>query len=114
MQSIDFVKTDCSDSSCQTGVTFLLDAVLFEQCENIPNDLTGYTAKIAVYDGSEDSIVTTIIGAIAEPLNGKIHFELSATATALLPVGMYSHHIEITSAAGVVYRLAEGCFEITQ
>ena len=114
MDTIDFVKTDCSDLSCHTGVTFIVDMIVYQECGELPDDLTNYTARILFYNEIETTIIVNIVGSITEPAKGKIHFEISATNTALLPIGMYSHHLEITSIGGVVYRLAEGAFEINQ
>lgn len=108
MSQLDFVKSTSFDYSMKTGVTFLVD-VLIKESTGTVTDLTGFTAVLSVYDGLTKLL--DITGIITLPLTGKIHFEVSAAATALLPVGKYIYHLE-TTAAGIVNRLCEGKFEI--
>lgn len=114
MATIDFVQTECGDLACHQGVTFIVDCAVTQACSNRPDNLTGYTARLLVFDGVETNVIVDIPGTISEPLRGIIHFQLSATETQDLPVGMYSNNIEVTSVAGIVYRLSSGAFEITQ
>jgi hypothetical protein len=111
MNRIDFVNTDAFDYSCHTGVTFSADLITYESCTKAPNDLTVYTASMVIYDANDD-IVLTLTGVIATPINGKIVFSLSALDTSMLTIGVYCHYINVTSADGTVYRLAEGAFEV--
>lgn len=110
---IDLVITDCDDLSAHTGVTFILDLLVTQECSGLPNDLTGYSAKLVVFDAVDTDIIVEIPGVIPEPVNGVIHFELSAADTADLLPGNYEYHLEIIQGS-MVYRLAQGQFEVTQ
>lgn len=114
MATIDFVTTDCSDLALHTGVTFLVDCLVYQDCNNKPDDLTGYSARILVYGETETDVIIEIPGEISTTAKGIIHFEVSAADTEDLPVGLYKNHVEITSAGGVVYRLSSGDFQITE
>jgi hypothetical protein len=111
MNSLDFVETDCTDLACHVGTTFIVDIQVLQECNDLPDDLTGYTALMHVYD-EDDSTIADITGVISDPESGEIHFELAATATALLTVGVYNHHINLTIGS-TVYRIAHGKFEVT-
>jgi len=116
MTNIDLVKTDCDDLSCHTGVTFLLDCLYVQSCTNLPNDLTGYTAKIKVYNTVDDkpalTLIASIDGTISAPTSGMIHFEMSAIDTDKLAIGSYLYTMELTIGT-TVYRVAEGTFEVS-
>jgi hypothetical protein len=114
MNQIDFVKTDCEDYAMHTGVDFIVNMQVTQYCNNLPNDLTGYTGVIRVFDKIETAIVTTISGVVTDALNGVIMFRKTAAETNTLTVGSYSHQIELTSSGGVVYRISEGSFDIEQ
>ena len=113
MNEIDFIKTDCADYACHTGATFLVDMQLIQECNGLPNDLTDYSAAMKITtEDDETDILTTIVGSITDPLAGIIHFELSASETSALTVGLYDHQIDLTSIGGIVYRVSEGKFEV--
>ena len=116
MTKIDFVKTDCDDLSCHTGVTFMLDCLYVQKCTSIPNNLQGYAAVIKVFDTVDDkpeiTLIAEIDGVISAPASGVIHFEMSATDTDKLIIGSYSYHMELMIGT-TVYRVAEGIFEVT-
>jgi hypothetical protein len=114
MNTIDFVQTDCSDLACHTGVTFLVDCLLYQACNGLPDDLTGYTASLLVFDEIETNVIIDIPGTIDPLARGVIHFQVSAAVTDTLPIGMYSNHVQVTSSGGIVYRLSSGAFQITQ
>ena len=111
--TVDFVKSDFEDDACHTGVTFTFDMLLIEDCTNLPNDLTGYTATLLIFDEVETEVIDTIAGTIAYPLKGKINFTISAATTAGYTPGMYCHHIELTNGT-VINRVAEGSFEVSE
>lgn len=113
MPKLDFVETECTDLAMNKGVTFIVDCLVYQECNNAPDDLTGYTARILVYDEIETNVVIDIPGSINPFKKGIINFQVSATETATLPVGMFKNHIEITSSGGIVYRLSSGLFQIT-
>ena len=110
---LDLVISDCEDLSCHTGVTFILDILVTQNCSGLPNDLTGYSAKLTVFDTIDTDIMVEIPGVIAQPVSGVIHFELSAVDTSELLPGQYSYHLEIYQDT-MVYRLSQGAFEVTQ
>jgi hypothetical protein len=113
MNEIDFVKSDCADYAVHTGASFLIDLQLLQDCVGLPVNLTGYSAAMKICDEDDETdILTTIVGSIADPLAGIIHFELTATQTGALTIGEYVHQIDLTSAGGVVYRVSEGRFEV--
>lgn len=108
---IDFVNTDLEDLSCHTGATFLVDVRLSEICTGLPDDLTGYTARMVILD-SEYQTVATITGSITEPTKGLVSFQMSTTETEALIVGMYKHQIELIQGS-TIYRIGQGDFEVT-
>ena len=110
MNTIDFLKTDCTDLACHIGATFLIDMIVMQECSGLPDNLFGYTATMVVYD--DDATVTTLTGVIETPSSGIIHFEISATETDELAVGLYKHYINLTSGS-TIYRVSEGYFEVT-
>jgi hypothetical protein len=114
MNTVDFVETDCADLACHQGVTFLVDALVYQGCSGLPDDLTGYTARMLVFDGIETEVIIDIPGTIDPLHKGVIHFQVAAATTQTLPIGMYSNNIEITSSGGIVYRLSSGAFQITE
>lgn len=114
MATIDFVTTECSDLAMHTGVTFNVDCLVYQECNNLPNDLTGYTARLLVFRDTETDVVLDLAGTISTTHKGVINFSVSAEDTEDLPVGSYHNHIEITSMTGVVYRLSSGAFDITE
>lgn len=112
MSQLDLVKTDCFDLAMHTGVTYIFKMSVISECSGLPNDLTGYSARLLVYDGIETNEIVEIIGTITDAENGEVLFELSAEDTSDLDVGMYSYNIELTSSGLVVYRIAQGKFQI--
>lgn len=114
MSTIDFVQTDCQDLAMHTGVTFLADCLIYQACNNLPNDLTGYTARLLVFKDTDSDIILDIPGTVDISAKGIIHFQVDASVTAVQPIGMYQNHVEITSSGGTVYRLSSGAFEISE
>lgn len=110
---IDFVESDCDDLACHTGTTFSVDILNMEECDDLPYDLTGYTAEMLIFDTVETAIIDTIVGTIPFPAKGTINFTIPAATTINYVVGMYNHHIEIKISSSV-YRIAEGFFQVGQ
>jgi hypothetical protein len=110
---LDLVTTDCEDLACHTGATYLLDLQIIDECTDIPDDLTGYAARMLIYDEVETTVIFSVAGTITTPKNGLIHFEIDANDTDDLVVGIYSHIIEI-SIGTMVYRIANGDFEVVE
>lgn len=114
MATIDFVTSDCSDLAMHQGVTFIVDCLVYQDCNNRPDDLTGYTARLLVFNEVETDVIVDIPGVIHPTAKGVITFQVSAADTEDLPVGMFSNNVEITSSGGIVYRLSSGAFQITE
>lgn len=110
---IDFVRTDLDDLSCHTATTFEINVRLIDNCTGVPDNLTGYTARMVIYDTSEISPISTISGTISTPTNGIINFLIPATTTDDYIEGMYNHYIEIL-ISGRVDRIGYGYFEVTK
>ena len=110
MNTIDFLKTDCSDLACHINATFLMDMIVMQECSLLPDNLNGYTATMVVY--SDTATIITLTGVIANPTSGIVHFEISATDTHDLVEGLYNHYINLTTGS-TVYRVSEGAFEVT-
>jgi hypothetical protein len=111
--NLDFVKTDCEDMSCHTGVTFILDLISTNECSDAPYILTGYSASMLIFDTLESVIIDTIVGTITDDLRGVVNFTIPASVTEDYIIGMYNHQIELSIGTNV-YRVAEGYFEVTQ
>lgn len=108
MTQLDFIRSSDFDYSMKTGVTFLVD-VLIKDDNATPMNLNGYACSLYIY--SHLALIGTIAGTITTPANGIVHFEVSASATASMPLGDYLYHMEY-SIAGTVTRIAEGRFQI--
>jgi hypothetical protein len=109
--TLDFVKTDCGDLSCHTGITFFADIVVINKCTGTIVTLTGYTAQMKIYDENETTIVDTITGTI-DVSKGVISFVISAADTDDYEVGIYDYQINLTQVDNV-FRLAQGKFEVS-
>lgn len=95
------------------GTTFQLSPVW--KVDNLPVDLTGYTADMQVRDISNNLIVELTIsnGKISiAPALGQVNLTLTATQTsaANLPVGNYTYALNLTSSGGIVYQILTGNF----
>ena len=83
---------------------------------NLPVDLTGYSAAMQVRDVSNNLIVelTTANGKITlNPTQGIINLLLTATQTNALAVGNYTYGLNLTDSASNVYQILTGNFIIT-
>ena len=93
------------------GTTFALSPVW--KVDNLPVNLTGYSAKMQVRDISNNLIVelSTSNGKIViTPGIGQIALALTATQTAALAVGNYNYDLNLTDSASNVYKILEGAF----
>lgn len=108
MAQLDFIKSNDFDYSMKTAVTFLVD-VLIKDVNGVPMNLAGYTVNLYFYNYL--TRIGSITGTVATPASGMVHFEMAASATALMPLGNFIYHMEYTTA-GVVTRIAEGKLEI--
>jgi hypothetical protein len=98
------------------GTTFELSPVW--KVDNLPVDLTGYTADMQVRDVSNNLIteLSTSNGKIV--INGALgqtNLTLTATQTSVanLPVGNYNYGLNLTSPGGEVYQIIQGAFIVT-
>lgn len=112
MNKIDFVDTDCFDLACHKGTTFNVDCLIYDDCTNIPNDLTGYSAEINIYDPETLAVIINIDGTIAAPTDGIVNFQISSTDTNALTIGYYLYYFNLISPSSSVYRMTEGKFEV--
>ena len=93
------------------GTTFTLSPIW--KIDNLPVNLTGYTAKMQVRDISGNLIVelSTSNGKIViTPALGQVAMTLTATQTAALAVGNYNYDLNLTDTASNVYKILEGAF----
>jgi hypothetical protein len=112
MSTIDFVKTDCGDLSCHTGVTFFADILVTNQCSGLPADLSGYDAEMIIYTDDVSTDLDTIEG-IIDIATGVIRFSIPSDVTEDYEIGLYDYQINVAQGA-YVFRLAQGKFEVTQ
>jgi hypothetical protein len=99
--------------SIYKGTTFTLAPVW--KIDNLPVNLTGYTADMQVRDVSNNLIteLSTSNGkAVISAGLGQTTFTLSATDTAALTAGTYTYAFNLTSSAGVVYQILNGGFVV--
>lgn len=113
MNIIDFVKSEFEDLSCHTGITFFVEIRMVDECSNIPDDLTGYSATLKIYTETSETAAYSISGTISTPTSGIISFTAAASATANYTVGMYRHQIDLTIGT-TVYLIAQGRFEVNR
>ena len=96
-----------------TGTTFQLSPTW--KVDNLPVDLTGYTADMQVRDVSNNLIteLSTANGRITlTPALGTINLTLTASQTAALAPGNYNYDLNLTSPGGFVYKILIGAFII--
>lgn len=110
MQKLDFITTDFEDLACHTGATWIADIFFQQECSNLPNDLTGYSARLVVY--SSTATIATIAGTISDPTSGSVRFLIPAATTANYAEGIYDHHIELLIDSTVL-RIGYGKFEVS-
>ena len=99
--------------SVYQGTTFTLAPVW--KVDNLPVDLTGYSADMQVRDISNNLIteLSTANGrAVILTGLGQTTFTLTATQTATLAVGTYNYAFNLTSPGGYVYQILNGAFVI--
>ena len=101
--------------ACYQGATF--NKVFTWEVDAVPVNLTGYTARMQVRSTKDSATtivsLTTGSGITLGGAAGTITLDLSATATAALPSGVYLYDLELVSGGGQVTRLLEGKFTIS-
>ena len=126
MNNIDFIKTDFEDLSCHTGATWHVDILLMQKCSNIPNNLTGYSARMNIFPTDETVITGNtgatgitgptgiyVSGTIDNPIDGSVSFLIPASETENYAEGIYDHHIELLIDS-TVQRIGSGKFEVSR
>ena len=100
---------------CPQGATF--SKRLTWSINDVPVDLTGYTAKMQARD-SYGAICTAVVdittenGGITLDSSGNIDLLVSATETATLHAKDYVYDLELVTGT-IVYRVIEGKFIVT-
>ena len=97
------------------GTTFTLAPIWL--VDNIPVNLTGYTADMQVRDVSNNLVVelSTANGkAVISPALGQTTFTLTPTQTsaANLPVGNYTYAFNLTDGSSNTYQILNGAFVV--
>jgi len=110
------VNTGRYNIAVTNGTTFTLAPIW--KINNLPVDLTGYSADMQVRDISNNLIVelSTANGkAVISAGLGQVTLTLTATQTsaANLPVGNYNYALNLTDSAGNVYQILQGAFIVS-
>jgi len=97
------------------GTTFTIAPIW--QVDNLPVNLTGYTADMQVRDVSNNLVVelsTTNGKAVISPALGQTTFTLTPTQTsaANLPVGNYTYAFNLTDGSSNTYQILNGAFNV--
>ena len=97
------------------GTTFTLAPIWL--VDNLPVNLTGYSADMQVRDVSNNLIVelSTANGkAVISPALGQTTFTLTPTQTsaANLPVGNYTYAFNLTDGSSNTYQILNGAFNV--
>jgi len=83
--------------------------------DNLPVDLTGYSADMQVRDVSNNLItrISTSNGkATLTPALGTVNLALTASDTAALAAGVYNYALNLTDSASNVYQILNGTFTV--
>jgi len=86
--------------------------------DNVPVNLTGYSADMQVRDISNNLVVemSTANGKITlTAATGTINITLTATQTSAvnLPAGNYTYALNVTDPSSNVYQILQGAFTVT-
>jgi len=96
------------------GTTFQLSPVW--KVDNLPVDLTGYSAKMQVRQFTDSSVaveLSTDNGKIVINAGlGQINMTLTAAQTAALTANTYQYDLNLTSSGGIVYKILQGAFVV--
>lgn len=98
------------------GTTFQLSPIW--KVDNLPVDLTGYSADMQVRQFTDSAIeveLSTANGKIViNPGLGQIAMTLTATQTAALTANSYQYDLNLTSPDGYVYKILQGAFVVNE
>ena len=96
------------------GTTFQLSPVW--KVDNLPVDLTGYSAKMQVRQFTDSSVLVELSTANGRAVIsaglGQIALTLTATETAALAANTYQYDLNLTSPSGYVYKILQGAFVV--
>jgi hypothetical protein len=96
------------------GTTFQLSPVW--KVNNLPVDLTGYTALMQVRQFTDSSVtveLSTSNGKIViTPALGQIALTLTAAQTTAISANNYLYDLNLTSPSGNVYKILQGAFTV--
>jgi hypothetical protein len=86
--------------------------------DNLPVDLTGYSADMQVRDVSNSLIVELSTSNGKASINGPLGqttLTLTATQTsaANLPAGNYNYALNLSNPSGAVYQILQGAFTVS-
>jgi hypothetical protein len=98
------------------GTTFALSPQWL--INNLPVNLTGYSADMQVRDISNNLIVELSTGNGKITINaalGQVNLNLTATQTLVgnLPAGNYNYALNLTDSASNVYQILQGSFIVS-
>lgn len=103
------------DFTIEQGATFNL--LLTWEIDDVPVNLTNYTARLQARVDVEDSEVilslTTGAGITLGGAAGTISLDQTGVQTALLPAGTYVYDLELIAGSGSVTRLVQGELNIS-
>jgi len=102
--------------SVVNGTTFQISPIW--KVDNLPVDLTGYSADMQVRDVSNSLIVELSTGNGKASINGPLGqttLTLTATQTsaANLPAGNYNYALNLTNPSNTVYQILQGAFTVS-
>ena len=94
-----------------------LDILMLYKINNVPVDLTGYTAVMDVRPTPNSSTLITQLttengGLILNQVTGQVEIFISASDTSDLPLGEFQYDVNITSDSGYVTKLIMGSFVV--
>jgi len=96
------------------GTTFSLAPVW--KIDNLPVDITGYTAKMQVRASADSSVIVELSTsngrAVISGALGKTTLTLTASETTALAAGNYFYDLNLTSPSAVVTKILEGSFVV--
>ena len=105
------------DIRIEQGATFLL-SIVWRDSAGIPLNLSGYTARmqgrVTVESGSTVFSLTTGGGGVILGAQGQVTVSMDPTATGALAILKGVYDLELEDGAGVVTRLLEGVFRVSQ
>ena len=102
--------------SVVNGTTFQISPIW--KVDNLPVDLTGYSADMQVRDVSNSLIVELSTNNGKASINGPLGqttLTLTATQTsaANLPAGNYNYALNLTNPSNTVYQILQGAFTVS-